>query len=195
MTTAFVLGNGISRQAISTQSLRTFGKIYGCNALYREFAPDVLVATDKPISSEIQNTGYAKKNIFYTRRPLPNFGARRVPEAYFGYSSGPIATAIAAKDGHKKIYLLGFDMGPTQDKQFNNIYAGTEFYKPITALPTYTGNWIKQLIRITGDFSSTQFIRVCGDTTARIPELEAVQNLQHQDLATFLNRINNKKDL
>ena len=44
MTTAFVLGNGVSRKEIDLESLRKWGKTYGCNALYRDFAPDVLVA-------------------------------------------------------------------------------------------------------------------------------------------------------
>ena len=195
MTRAFVLGNGISRLSVNPNFLKPHGKIYGCNALYRDFAPDVLVATDRPIATEIQNSGYAKKNIFYTRRPLDDSGARRVPDPYFGYSSGPIAVAIAAQDGHRQVYMLGFDMGPTENKQFNNIYAGTEFYKPANALPTYTGNWVKQLVKITGDFPLTQFIRVCGKTTASIPELDSSKNLQHQALDTFLDRINNKKDL
>jgi hypothetical protein len=195
MNKAFVLGNGISRLAVDIKTLQQFGKIYGCNALYRELVPDVLVATDRPIATEIQNSGYAKKNLFYTRRPIDGLGARRVPEPYFGYSSGPVATAIAAQDGNKKIYMLGFDMGPTENKTFNNIYAGTEFYKPPNSLPTFTGNWVKQLIRITGDFAGVQFVRICGVTTARIPELEAVQNLQHLDINSFLDRINNKKDL
>jgi hypothetical protein len=195
MTRAFVLGNGLSRQGVSLQLLQSMGKIYGCNALYREFVPDVLVATDRPIATEIQNSGYAKKNKFYTRRPLEGLGAHRVPEAYFGYSSGPNATAVAAQDGHRHIFMLGFDMGPTQDKQFNNIYAGTEFYKPHGALPTFTGNWVKQLCKIMNDYPTTQFFRICGPTTARIPELDSTRNLQHLDIDTFLDRINNKKDL
>jgi hypothetical protein len=195
MSTAFVLGNGVSRKHISLLLLESVGRVYGCNALYREHTPHVLVATDRPIATEIQNSGYAKKNMFYTRRPIQGLGARRVPESYFGYSSGPIATAIAAQDGHRRIYLLGFDMGPTENKQFNNIYAGTEFYKRVDALPTFTGNWVKQLIRIMGDHSLTQFTRVCGTTTARIAELDSIKNLQHIDTNTLLDRINNKKDL
>jgi hypothetical protein len=195
MSTAFVLGNGISRNIIAPAMLQPLGKIYGCNALYREFTPHVLVATDRPIATAIQESGYAKLNCFYTRRPLDGLGAKRVPESYFGYSSGPIATAIAAQDNHDQIYLLGFDMGPTENTQFNNIYAGTEFYKPVGALPTFTGNWVKQLTKILGDYSSTKFIRIRGQTTANIPELELVKNLTHQDLNTFLDRINNKKDL
>ena len=195
MTRAFVLGNGISRKGIEPTWLQSLGLVYGCNALYREFAPHVLVATDRPIATEIQNSGYALKNTFYTRRPLEGLGARRVPEPYFGYSSGPIAMSVAAGDGHRRVFLLGFDMGPTEHKKFNNIYAGTEFYKTADALPTFTGNWIKQMTRIMSDYPLTQFYRIYGSTTARIPELDAVKNLQHLDMDTFLDRINNKKDL
>ena len=57
MTREFVLGNGVSRQGVNLHQLRHLGKIYGCNALYKEFTPDVLVATDKPIAEQIQNSG------------------------------------------------------------------------------------------------------------------------------------------
>lgn len=195
MTIAFVLGNGVSRREISLTQLQSLGKIYGCNALYREFVPDVLVATDRPIAKAIQESGYAKLNRFYTRRPLPDLGALTVPHEYYGYSSGPIATSLAARDNHSKIYLLGFDLGPTADQKFNNLYAGTEFYKPTDANPTYTGNWIKQLCRIMRDYSHVTFYRVCGETSARIAELDALPNLFSVDLASFQNRINNQKDL
>lgn len=195
MSTAFVLGNGISRKPVAISCLEPFGKIYGCNALYREYTPHVLVATDRPIATEIQNSGYAQKNLFYTRRPIDGLGALRVPEQYYGYSSGPIATAIAVKDGHRRVYMLGFDMGPTENKQFNNIYAGTEFYKPTNALPTFTGNWIKQLIKIISEHPQISFVRVVGSVTTKISEFDGMLNLQHLDLDTFLDRINNKKDL
>ena len=195
MTRAFVLGNGISRQGINLDQLKELGTIYGCNALYREFTPDVLIATDKPIAMQIQESGYALKNKFYTRQPIANLGAFRLLTEYHGYSSGPNAVGLAAQSGHIQIYMLGFDMGPTVDQKFNNIYAGTEFYRNPDDSPTYAGNWIKQLIKIIKDYPDTRFIRVTGLTTARFTELESVKNLEHQDLATFLDRINNKKDL
>lgn len=195
MTTAFVLGNGISRQGISLPQLQSLGKVYGCNALYREFTPDVLVATDRPIAAAIQESGYAKTNRFYTRRPLPDLGAQTVLYEYYGYSSGPIAVGIAARDQHHKIYLLGFDLGPTQNQRFNNLYAGTEFYKAVDANPTYTGNWIKQLCRVARDYPQVKFYRVCGETTAAIPDLNALPNMFSLDLDSFKNRINNPKDL
>jgi hypothetical protein len=163
--------------------------------LYRDFVPDVLVSTDKPISTRIQDSGYPQNNRFYTRRPAPGNGANPVPQKYYGYSSGPIAASIAALDGAVVIYLVGFDMGPTADNRFNNIYADTEFYKTSQHPPTFTGNWVKQLIQIMKDFPQTRFYRIAGPTTAEIAEFTQVKNLQHQDLAGFLDRINNQKDL
>jgi hypothetical protein len=98
--------------------------------------------------------------------------------------------SLAAQDNHALIYLVGFDMGPTADNRFNNIYAGTEFYKATGANPTFTGNWIKQITRILEDYPRTQFVRLCGATTARIAELDKIANLKHQDIAKFLHRIN-----
>lgn len=195
MTAAFVLGNGISRLAVDLTALRPLGRIYGCNALYKEFVPDVLVSTDRAIAGAIQNSGYAQTNVMYTRRPLPGLGARSVPQAYFGYSSGPIAAAVAAMDRNLAVYLIGFDMGPTQNNRFNNVYADTEFYKKSSSNPTYTGNWIRQLVTIMKDFPQVSFHRVMGETTADIAEFRNANNLSNLPMSEFLDRINNQKDL
>ena len=186
MTVAFVLGNGQSRAAIDLRRIKSQGSIYGCNALYRDWEPDCLVATDRPIAEEIQRSGYSKKHRFYTRKPLPDLGAQVVPRKYHGNSSGPIACAIAALDGHDCIYLLGYDMGPSPAMRFNNIYAGTEFYKGPDAAPTYTGNWIRQLVSVAQDFPKTRFVRVCGPTTALIKEFKTIENFEHMDTQSFL---------
>ena len=44
--TAFIIGNGKSRENFDLEQLRPHGHIYGCNALYRNFAPDYLIAID-----------------------------------------------------------------------------------------------------------------------------------------------------
>jgi hypothetical protein len=195
MSQAFVLGNGISRKNINLSELQPYGKIYGCNALHREFVPNVLVATDRPISAAIQESGYAKNHEFYTRRPMEGLGAKSVLKKYHGYSSGPNALALAAEHGHRQVYLLGFDMGPNVNNTFNNVYADTEFYKTSAHPPTFAGNWKRQIVEICKDYPHTEFVRVCGPTTARIAELESVKNLTHLDLDAFTDRINNKKDL
>jgi hypothetical protein len=53
---SFVLGNGNSRLNIHPSQLQPFGKIYGCNALYREFEPDYLVAVDPKMIVEIEKS-------------------------------------------------------------------------------------------------------------------------------------------
>ena len=58
----FCVGNAESRKNIDLEKLRQHGKIYGCNALYRDFTPDVLVAVDMGIMHEIYNSGYAQDN-------------------------------------------------------------------------------------------------------------------------------------
>lgn len=194
MDIAFVLGNGISRRGLPLNDLQQYGSIYGCNALYRDFVPNVLVATDRPIATQIESEGYALKNKFYTRRPTAAQGSMTIPKEYFGFSSGPVATALAALDNHNRIYMLGFDLGPTETKKFNNLYAGTEFYKTPDSNPTYTGNWIKQIQKICKDFPDKKFIRVCGATTARLPELDAIRNLTHLPLQRFVDLLNKQKD-
>jgi hypothetical protein len=195
MTVAFVLGNGQSRQELDLAQLIKLAPVYGCNALYREFAPSVLISTDAPISKSIQESGYSEKNVHYTRKPLPALGAKRIPQQYYGFSSGPAAAGIAALDRNRKIYLIGFDLGPTRTGHFNNIYADSEFYKKSSAAPTYTGNWVRQLTTVARDFPQAEFVRVRGATTADIGELLNIPNFAHMDITDFLDRINNTKDL
>ena len=195
MTLAFVLGNGLSRQNLDLPALSRLAPVYGCNALFREFEPTVLVSTDAPISKAIQESGYSQTHVHYTRKPLPDLGAQRIPQQYYGFSSGPAAVGIAALDRHRKIYLVGFDMGPSSTGCFNNMYSDTEFYKKSSATPTFTGNWVRQLTTIARDFPQTHFVRVQGATTASIAELSNISNLEHVSLADFVDRINNAKDL
>jgi hypothetical protein len=195
MSIGFVLGNGISRLEVDVKTLQATGPVYGCNALYREHTPTVLVSTDKAISQEIQNSGYATKNRMYTRRPMPGLGAKTVPQSYFGFSSGPIAVGIAALDRNIAVYLIGFDMGPNANNRFNNVYAGTAFYKSADAAPTYTGNWIRQVVTLVKDFPNTKFIRVCGPTTADIKEFKNIENFEHIDIKTFIYRMDTNHEL
>ena len=195
MSAAFVLGNGVSRLSVDLNQLKQRGRIYGCNALYREFVPDVLISTDKAIAHTIQNSGYAQNNTMYTRKPLPGLGAHSVPQRYFGFSSGPIAVGLAAIDQHLAVYLIGFDMGPSATNKFNNVYADTEFYKKSSAIPTFTGNWSRQIVTICRDFPRTSFHRVMGGTTAVVPEFNNIDNLRNMPMTDFVDRINNTKDL
>lgn len=162
MSTAFVIGNGLSRKNIQLSCLQSQGKIYGCNALYRNFTPDVLVSTDRGISEEIQKSGYAKRNIHYTRSPYGNSGSKILPTETRGMSSGPNALHLAIQDRHSVIYLIGFDFGSTHS-QFNNVYAGTAHYKKEEDDSTYAGNWKFHISRMIELGKYIQFIRVVNE--------------------------------
>lgn len=187
---AFVLGNGKSRLQLDLKLLKPHGKIYGCNALYRDFTPDVLVATDRPMATEIENSNYAEKNEFWTRNPTPNKCAKKI-DINYGFSSGPIAASLAGRNKHKTIYLIGFDLVGNQGK-INNVYAGTPNYRPITEKEIYYGNWINQFQTIMKDqFPTSKFIR-CVDSDSFTPnEWKSIANYAEIDYEEFKRSINN----
>lgn len=67
MSNVFLVGNGESRKDYDLNKLKGKGRIYGCNGLYRDFTPDVLVAVDQGICHEIYNSGYCQDNETYLR--------------------------------------------------------------------------------------------------------------------------------
>jgi len=188
---AFVIGNGISRLKYNLHELKTYGKVYGCNALYRDFTPDVLVATDAPIASEIENSNYPQHNEFWTRSPTPNKFAKKIG-INFGYSSGPIAVSLAARNEHRPIYLIGFDFIGYMGK-INNVYAGTSNYKSVDSKETYWGNWVTQNYVIMQDqFPQSKFIR-CVDPGGFSPrEFTLLPNYSEISYEEFIVNINNK---
>ena len=58
MTVAFVIGNGTSRKDLELHSLKKYGKVYACNAVFRTFEPDYLVAVDVKMILEINHAKY-----------------------------------------------------------------------------------------------------------------------------------------
>jgi len=189
MSAAFILGNGQSRLAVDLDRLMEVGTVFGCNGLYRDFTPHCLVATDRPIAEEIQNSGYAQKHRFHTRKPIESLGGKFLVKEYKGFSSGPNAAALALVDGHSDIYLIGMDLGTTNG-MFNNIYAGTQFYKKELDPPTFPGNWINQVVTLTKDFESRQFWRVEGPESAFVPQFNKIPNMRILSMDKFLEKVN-----
>ena len=73
---AFIIGNGESRKDFNLTSLKKYGKIYACNAYYRDNPlPDVLIAVDSTMTHEIYHKGIAHKIPCYFREwtKVPNF--------------------------------------------------------------------------------------------------------------------------
>lgn len=190
MKPAFVIGNGTSRRVLNLEDLKKHGTTYGCNALYRDFHPDVLIATDPGISGEIESSGYPLKHIFYTRKPAANSGSRKI-EHHYGFSSGPIALKYAAEAGNQIIYFLGFDL-KGKNGLHNNVYSDTPNYKSSQDSETFFGNWINQIQTIMMEHKNTLFVRLVDDDGLIPYKWQVQQNYRTQLLSDFQANINSK---
>lgn len=194
---AFVLGNGTSRADIDPILLKRFGKIYGCNALYRTFAPDYLIAVDIKMIKEITATGYHLSNTVWTN---PNRITREITNLNLfnpnlGWSSGPSALTLASKHGYDTIYILGFDyvgLG-RKNELVNNMYAGTQNYKQINERATYFGNWQRQTATCIKRNPKIKYVRVVETQSSFVPDsLIGLENLTHFTIENFKNRFDIK---
>ena len=80
MTTAFCFGNGNSRKGLNLDDFKKYGTVVGCNAIYRDFTPDILVALDSRIGHEIYRSKYAHEHTCYLGywTPVPIFVAKEM---------------------------------------------------------------------------------------------------------------------
>jgi hypothetical protein len=173
---AHVLGNGYSRLKLDINVLlkgqhggedgiKTVGQTYGCNLLYKDFDPTFLIAIDPVIVNEIANTKYWENNIVYTnvKNIIKNPGKFHLYPSEVNYNAGSLAIKLACADGHKTVYLLGFDfMSDPED----NIYISSN---QETAHPRYLPNkdytatntkWTKSMIEIMQTYDDVEFICV-----------------------------------
>ena len=69
----FIIGNGESRIGFDLEKLRDYGKIYGCNLLYKEFTPDALIVVDERLMHPCYWSGYPIDNVCWFRdwRSMP----------------------------------------------------------------------------------------------------------------------------
>lgn len=176
----FVLGNGRSRLNADLKKLKEHGKVYGCNALYREYQADILVAVDPKMIVEICQYGYQMTNQVWTNpnSKYSNFKNLNFFKNPRGWSSGPTALYKACLDGATEIYMLGFDYHGNNGL-LNNIYADTENYRKSSDPATYHGNWLKQTEHVMKEFPNTFFYRVIDKNTKIIEEWRQLSNFKH----------------
>lgn len=189
--TGIVLGNGTSRLLVPLDKLKSAGMVYGCNALYREYEPDYLIAVDVKMINEIIQSGYHKTHQVWTNKNKGITPSNNVN--YFspnkGWSSGPTALWLATVNGHSQIYIIGFDYTGINGK-LNNVYADTLNYKKSTDIATYYGNWLNQTYRVVSEFPNTIFYRVVPRGSFIPDELfSKYKNLVHISTDEFLDKL------
>ena len=144
LKTAHIIGNGISRKSFDLMSLKDKGKVFGCNALYRDYEkqdyviPDYLVAIDNPIIAEIERSDFPKERflnppedekwepveLHWVKSDKKNWNPAR-PRS----NAGMNAVNEAIKGGYTSIYIFGFDfLVVAEDIAMSNVYDGTGCY-------------------------------------------------------------------
>ena len=189
---AFILGNGITRLQVDCKGLLDCGAVYGCNRIYEEFAPTVLVSTDKGMAHEIQYTGYSSRNIHYVREQwkIKNSGANILPKEYAGMSSGPAALGLASNTCANYIFLIGMDLKGVNNA-INNIYAGTKNYKEKGESPIHFGNWVDQITGIMQKYPTKRFMHVNPLDNFTDDKFLKFENFETINLSEFKGMINN----
>jgi hypothetical protein len=174
---AVVIGNGVSRKDFNLKvieqhkgGLLASGALqsYGCNAVYRDMKPHFLVATGSDeIIDEIIQSEYCNTNIVYAS----SANVMAHPSKFYlvpqdvQFNAGAVATYLAAFDGHKTIYLLGFD---AEHGEFEtNIYRGTNAYEANSNTSTYYVNALSQIMNL---YDDVDFVRVMPTVKAEMPE-------------------------
>lgn len=187
---SFVIGNGLSRMNLNLKDLKNKGTTYGCNALYRDFEPDYLIAVDVKMIVEIEKSGYQKTHSVWTN---PNAKYRSFEGFnYFtpslGWSSGPTALWLASYHQPSEIYIFGFDFVGINGK-FNNIYADSENYKRSFEMATYYGNWEKQTENVVRKNPHIKYFRVIAEPFyAPQWKYENFRHITYTDFAKLLGR-------
>jgi hypothetical protein len=187
MTTAFVLGNGTSRQQVNPNDLIELGIVYACNAAYRDFNPHYLIAVDPKMIAELDKKQVQHQISVWTNynKTFKNFEKFNYFEKSKGWSSGPTALDMAASHGHSEIYILGFDYKGI-DGKFNNVYADTFNYKKSSDKEIFYGNWLSQTETVIRNYNTTNFVMVTGDNCIDLSKFFKFENFSTLSYYEFI---------
>ena len=111
----FLIGNGKSRKDFDLERLRPIGTIIGCNALYRDFDPDILVSIDSKMLNEITKSSYDKdpnrKALIITphNRGVNVQNSIKYKTAKYNTSGAFAMRLIKDAMKPKRCYMLGMD--------------------------------------------------------------------------------------
>ena len=196
MSTAFIIGNGESRTIFPIEKLKDHGTIYGCNAIYRDHPNlcDNIVSVNPEMSEELldaqKNNKIPADTSIYTAQNLPKFdyvlandnnndphrfwhgndpkkGTTKEHDFAKNRGSGCSAIQVACDNGHKNIFIIGFDiLGSRQwemadgilSRRQNNIYKNTINYPDRVSMKAYLKfEWIYQIRQIARYYADRKF--------------------------------------
>lgn len=199
MKRAFSIGNGESRKGLDLETLRPHGTIAGCNALYRDFEPDILFCVDQNMCREILQAKYPGILVYKcedTRTVETFFGGHSIwvePYDPLVYGNcGAISVYFLCK-WHKpgEVYLVGHDFFPHPERGMNNVYKGTLNYSHQGHKMGYNDGWRKAMEISFETFSNTLFVIV--NSVENLPQIGGLwgsfDNVDYMTLELFKEEI------
>lgn len=178
-TNAHVIGNGPSRLDFNLELLHgqhggekivSVGQSYGCNLLYKDFNPTFLVCVDKQILPEIVESGYCEDNIVYTN--AKNFifypELTHLYPLHYPANAGTLALHLACADGHKHIFMLGFDFYNLGNE--NVYFEAHNRYQEAVNAESSNNKFTDFFVRIMDTYPEVEFTRVFTGKTENYPD-------------------------
>jgi len=187
MDTAFIIGNGESRNIFPIDHLKGNGIIYGCNAIYRDHPMlcDHIVAVNPPMYEELSkwhNNGKESPRIHgpddvsvwnylceddheMDVGDVKKGGKIKTNDFSKARGSGCSAVLMAAESGIKNIVIMAFDIMGAQQWEMdtpsriqNNIYKNSTNYPDRASMKAYLKyEWMYQLRQTFRKFPKTNF--------------------------------------
>lgn len=152
----FLIGNGNSRKDFDLERLRGRGTIIGCNALFRDFAPDILLAIDSKMIREIKDAEYSTEHnlcIIPTSRSVALPHAHKWKADRFNTTGCYAMNLIIQLMKPKLCYMLGMD------NYKGNMYDDTPNYS-INTLTNFGGVGSYYMRALQLEVGETKFINV-----------------------------------
>jgi hypothetical protein len=189
---AFIIGNGPSRKPVDLYELSDSGKVFGCNALYRDFPGlDYLVAIDEGMIAEISRIDDAamKAEIIFPIEDERYESAEYNPYQRRRSNAGMNAMLEAIRRGHNMLYCLGFDFILEGDASIDNIYKNSDNYGPATRARASDNFYrIAYLEWFARQHPNVTFIMVIPEGVSR-KRVDA-ENMIGMTIPTFIQKLN-----
>ena len=147
---------------LSSKKLQT----YGVGNLTKDMRLDFAVETDKNKLEEILKTGYQENNIVYTtsRQCVDHPGEFYLVPYSPGLCSEALVCYLAAFDGHKEIFMLGYN----------------------TETPASTNTWIDQVAKVIKAYKGVSFTAI-GIESQMPTQWMSLSNFQLMDYRSFVS--------
>lgn len=202
---AICIGNGESRKKFNIDLLKNHRggllgsmacQTYGCNALYRNFRPDFLIANGKEICEEVATSKeyydkpYATEGIVYSsaERCLEHPGKFHLVPHNVRMNAGALAVYLAAFDNHKNIYMIGYE-GQKGGEGYNaNMYAGTPGYMPHEHQIS-SEKWERNMCQIFSAYPNISFTIVDNHLTGYPGDYNWYKNVRKITYPNFISEL------